>query len=159
MAIFIWITSITLQIDCPRQIWSSSIASSSTNSSASLIRWPIWPFRSWTSPFTDVGIWHETFAAEYFRASGDAEGRALLALYAGYRAMVRGMVEGLELAEKEIPEVERTAAQIRARAHWLLALTELAEPAQKPCLLWSRVYPAAANRRWPKDWPRPPASP
>ena len=62
------------------------------------------------------------FADAYFRASGDAEGRALLPFYTAYRAAVRGKVEGMELAEPEIPEAERAAALVRARAHWLLAL-------------------------------------
>src|SRR5208282_894481 len=75
------------------------------------------------------------FVNAYFRASGDEEGRALLPLYTAYRATVRGMVEGLELSEKDVPEAERAAALQRARAHWLLALAELEEPGRKPCLL------------------------
>jgi len=75
------------------------------------------------------------FAEAYFRAAGDDEGRALLPLYVAYRAMVRGTVEGLLLAEKEVSEAEHVAALERARAHWLLALTELEESSQKPCLL------------------------
>jgi aminoglycoside phosphotransferase family enzyme/predicted kinase len=77
----------------------------------------------------------QVFADEYFRASQDDEGRALLPFYAAYRAAVRGKVDGFELAEKEVPEAERAAAQGRARAHWLLALGELEEPARKPCLV------------------------
>jgi aminoglycoside phosphotransferase family enzyme/predicted kinase len=88
-----------------------------------------------------------TFAAAWFRATGDEEGRALLPLYTAYRAMVRGMVEGLELAEKEVPEAERTAALQRARAHWLLALTELEEPARKPCLLLVMGLPGTGKSR------------
>jgi predicted kinase len=76
-----------------------------------------------------------TFADAYFRATGDEEGRALLTLYMAYRATVRGLVEGLKLAEKEVPPAEHGAALERARAHWLLALTELEEPGHKPCLL------------------------
>src|SRR5207245_8271025 len=68
------------------------------------------------------------FIEEYFHASGDAEGRALLAFYTAYRAAVRGKVEGFELAEKEIPQTERAAALARARAHWLLALDLLEDP-------------------------------
>jgi aminoglycoside phosphotransferase family enzyme/predicted kinase len=75
------------------------------------------------------------FAAAYFRARGDEEGKSLLPLYAAYRATVRGAVEGLLLGEKEVPEAERTAALERAQAHWLLALAELEEPGRKPCLL------------------------
>jgi aminoglycoside phosphotransferase family enzyme/predicted kinase len=75
------------------------------------------------------------FADEYFRASGDEEGRALLPFYVAYRAAVRGKVEGFELLEKEIPEVERMAALAKARAHWLLALGELETPGRRPCLV------------------------
>lgn len=75
------------------------------------------------------------FADAYFAASDDVEGRKLLPFYSAYRAMVRGKVEGITLTEKEIPEAERHHAQQQARAHWLLALGELAEPKEKPCLL------------------------
>jgi uncharacterized protein len=75
------------------------------------------------------------FGDAYFRASGDEEGRALLPLYAAYRAAVRGAVEGILLGEREVSEEERAAALGRARAHWLLALAELEEPGRKPCLL------------------------
>lgn len=75
------------------------------------------------------------FANAYFRASNDQVGRSLLPLYTAYRATVRGAVEGILLAEKEVPESERLAAQVRARAHWLLTLTELENPGRKPCLL------------------------
>jgi len=75
------------------------------------------------------------FAAEYFRASGDEDGRDLLPFYTAYRGAVRGKVEGMELAEQEIPATERSAAVGRARAHWLLALEELEAPSHKPCLV------------------------
>jgi aminoglycoside phosphotransferase family enzyme/predicted kinase len=75
------------------------------------------------------------FADAYFHASGNEEGRELLALYTAYRAAVRGTVEGLLLAEREVPEPDRAAALGRARAHWLLALTELEAPGRRPCLL------------------------
>ncbi len=51
------------------------------------------------------------FSDEYFRASSDEEGRALLPFYSAYRAVVRGKVEGLELLETEIPQSERTIAK------------------------------------------------
>ncbi len=75
------------------------------------------------------------FADLYFRASGDEEGRALLPLYSAYRAIVRGLVEGILIAENETSEIDRAAARSRASAHWLLALTELEKPGRKPCLL------------------------
>src|SRR5439155_27021114 len=87
------------------------------------------------------------FTDAYFRASGDEEGRALLPLYTAYRATVRGMVEGLELAEKEVPEAERAAALGRARAHWLLALAELEGPGRKPCLLLVMGLPGTGKSR------------
>lgn len=75
------------------------------------------------------------FADAYFRAANDAEGRQLLPFYVAYRAAVRGKVEGLKLGEKEIPADERAAALGRARGHWLLALGELAAPAERPGLV------------------------
>lgn len=75
------------------------------------------------------------FTEEYFRTSQDKEGRALLPFYTAYRAAVRGKVEGIERAEKEVPSTERAAALARARAHWLLALDSLEEPGRRPCLV------------------------
>jgi uncharacterized protein len=75
------------------------------------------------------------FAAAYFEAAADAEGLALLPFYVAYRAAVRGKVEGMELAEKEIPADERTRALLKSRGHWLLALGELEQPAHRPCLI------------------------
>lgn len=75
------------------------------------------------------------FADAYFRAAGDAEGRVLLPFYSAYRAAVRGKVEGIKISEAEVPEAERGAALIRARAHWLLALRLLEEPGRRPCLV------------------------
>lgn len=75
------------------------------------------------------------FADAYFTATGDESGRELLPLYTAYRATVRAMVEGLLVAESEVPEVRRAEARTRAHAHWLLALTELEVPERRPCLL------------------------
>jgi uncharacterized protein len=75
------------------------------------------------------------FANAYFAASGDKEGRKLLPFYSAYRAMVRGKVEGIAQSETEIPAKERAHALQLARAHWLLALVELAQPRDKPCML------------------------
>jgi uncharacterized protein len=75
------------------------------------------------------------FADAYFEAATDSEGTRLLAFYTAYRTAVRGKVEGFEQAEEEIPAEEKQAALARARAHWLLALSELEPPAEKPCLV------------------------
>jgi aminoglycoside phosphotransferase family enzyme len=72
------------------------------------------------------------FAEEYFRVTGDEGGRSLLPLYVAYRAAVRGKVEVFELSDEVIPEAERAAALGRARAHWLLALTELERTGRGP---------------------------
>lgn len=87
------------------------------------------------------------FADAYFDAVGDPEGRTLLPLYTAYRATVRGMVEGLESAETEVPAAERATVWRRARAHWLLALTVLEEPAHKPCLLLVAGLPGSGKSR------------
>jgi aminoglycoside phosphotransferase family enzyme/predicted kinase len=76
-----------------------------------------------------------TFAEAYFRAAGDDEGRALLPLFTAYRAAVRGAVEGMKLAEAEVPAAEHAAIRSGARGYWLLALAELEEPARRPCLV------------------------
>jgi aminoglycoside phosphotransferase family enzyme/predicted kinase len=75
------------------------------------------------------------FAAAYFGACGDDEGRRLLPLYVCYRAAVRAKVDGLQLAGKEIPEAARNRARMRARGHWLLALSELEVPGGRTCLV------------------------
>jgi aminoglycoside phosphotransferase family enzyme/predicted kinase len=75
------------------------------------------------------------FADAYFRAAGDADGRALLPFYVAYRAAVRGKVEGFKAAEAEVPDTEKAAARAAARAHWLLVLGELEEPGGRPGLV------------------------
>jgi hypothetical protein len=75
------------------------------------------------------------FADVWFESSGDAEGRSLLPLYFSYRAAVRGKVDGLQLAETEIPAVAREKALARARGHWLLALNQLDSPGRRVCLI------------------------
>jgi aminoglycoside phosphotransferase family enzyme/predicted kinase len=75
------------------------------------------------------------FAAAYFEASGDDEGRQLLPLYVSYRAAVRAKVDGLQLTRTEIPEEDRERALKRARGHWLLALSELQQPDRRACLV------------------------
>jgi aminoglycoside phosphotransferase family enzyme/predicted kinase len=71
----------------------------------------------------------------WFEASGDAEGRALLPYYVGYRAVVRGKVDGFASRGHEIPPDVREAFRTRARAYFLLALGVISPPAQRPALL------------------------
>lgn len=75
------------------------------------------------------------FADAYFDAADDDEGRELLRFYTAYRAAVRGKVEGMAAEEPEVPEESRLAAARSARAHWLLALSELEPPKRRPGLI------------------------
>lgn len=77
----------------------------------------------------------ERFADAYFRSSDDAAGRTLLPFYRSYRAAVRGKVEGILSGEDEVQENQRVRAADRARGHWLLALSELASPRERPALV------------------------
>lgn len=72
---------------------------------------------------------------EYFAQVNDGEGMELLDFYAAYRAVVRAKVAGMKAGEAEVPPREREQAQTDAAAHWLLALTLLESPAQRPCLI------------------------
>lgn len=75
------------------------------------------------------------FSRAYFECSGDREGSNLLSLYVSYRAAVRGKVDGLQLAESEIPQAARDEALVRAHGHWLLALNALEQPGKRACLV------------------------
>jgi len=86
-----------------------------------------------------------TFTDAYFEASGDAEGRALLPFYTAYRAVVRGKVESLAIMGREVPEGQRWQDLQRARAHFLLALVELAPAAERPCLVLASGLPATGK--------------
>ncbi len=87
----------------------------------------------------------EKFAEAYFSASGDEEGKELLPFYVSYRAVVRGKVEGFELKEAEIPKQVKEAALQRARAHFLLASSELSAPAERPCLVLIAGLPGSGK--------------
>jgi aminoglycoside phosphotransferase family enzyme/predicted kinase len=77
----------------------------------------------------------EAFVEEYFRSSGDQDGRRLLAFYVAYRAAVRAKVDGMLAREPEVPEAQRAGATLRARARWLLTLSELEGPTTRPGLV------------------------
>ncbi len=77
----------------------------------------------------------DPFVEAYLHATGDEEGRSLLPFYRAYRAAVRGKVEGMKLAEAEVPETEKALARAKAQARWLCALSELEVPGRRPCLV------------------------
>ena len=91
------------------------------------------------------------FAGAYFRASGDAEGRALLPFYAAYRAAVRGKVEGMKAREAEVPASDRAEARARSRAYWLLALGELEDSGRRPCLVLVGGLPGSGKSTLARD--------
>jgi predicted kinase len=84
-------------------------------------------------------------ADEYFRASGDEAGRALLPLYVAYRAAVRGKVEGMCAFQESIPADVREREKKRSRAHWLLGLGALEEPSRRPCAVLTVGLPATGK--------------
>jgi uncharacterized protein len=75
------------------------------------------------------------FTEDYFRLSGDEEGRRLLPFYIAYRSVVRAKVRGFELRETEIPAGRRAQSLARAKAHFLLAFGLLAAPHRRPLLV------------------------
>jgi aminoglycoside phosphotransferase family enzyme/predicted kinase len=75
------------------------------------------------------------FSSAYFRAAHDEEAEQLLPFYTSYRAAVRAKVEGMKVAEAEVPEADRTAAALASRQLWLLSLSELEVPIRRPCLV------------------------
>jgi len=76
-----------------------------------------------------------TLVTAYFQASSDEEGRNLLRFFTSYRALVRGMVEGITLEEPEVPEGEKPSLRAGARRHFLLALSLLDAMETTPCLV------------------------
>ena len=76
-----------------------------------------------------------TLIEAYFDATADTKGRQLLPLYVSYRAAVRAKVNSLTATDPEIPQDDRQLAADHARAHWMLALSELQDPQSRPCLI------------------------
>jgi aminoglycoside phosphotransferase family enzyme/predicted kinase len=76
--------------------------------------------------------WHLVEA--YRAASGDGGLAAVLDFYKGYRAIVRGKVEGLRSRQPDVPPAERAAAAAAARAYFELAFA-YAGGVARPALL------------------------
>ncbi len=71
----------------------------------------------------------------WFASRQDDEGRALLAFYKAYRALVRAKVDLFLEGEPEVPRAERGSAADRARGRFLQALGELGPPGRRPGLV------------------------
>ncbi len=95
-----------------------------------------------------------TFSAAYFRFAGDEEGRKLLPFLVGYRAAVRGKVDGMQAIQQEIPQADRELALAKARGYWLLALGALESPDKRPCLLLVSGLPGAGKSTLAADLAR-----
>ena len=101
----------------------------------------------WADPISDVaflvmdlqacGAWQlaRCFAEDYAKASEDHDVEHLLPFYAGYRATVRAKVAAMAAGEPELSEHAQKAARAKAAARARLALVELAEPRERPCMV------------------------
>jgi len=76
-----------------------------------------------------------SFRDAYFGYADDDQGGRLVPLYVSYRAAVRAKVNYVKSLESEVPSAERARAQTEARAHWLVALSELEEFQRRPGLV------------------------
>jgi aminoglycoside phosphotransferase family enzyme/predicted kinase len=82
----------------------------------------------------------------YFEATGDREGKRLLAFYAAYRAVIRAKVIGIKIKECKFD----SAAQVRdafgrAFTLWHVALGELEAPANRPALVFLGGLPGSGK--------------
>lgn len=93
----------------------------------------------------------ERFVDAYFHATADDEGRRLLAFYVAYRAAVRGKVDGLTAQDERVPREQRREAVRRARGHWLLALSELEGPRERPGLVLVGGLPGTGKTTLARD--------
>jgi aminoglycoside phosphotransferase family enzyme/predicted kinase len=101
----------------------------------------------WADPIADVaflvmdlqahGAWQlaRCFAEDYASASEDRDVESLLPFYVGYRATVRAKVAAMAAGEPELSPGAQAAARDKAAARARLALVELAEPRERPCMV------------------------
>jgi len=69
----------------------------------------------------------------------------LLAFYTAYRHMVRGLVRGLQAQEADMPPEDRQRAGDKSRLHFRMALSKLAPPEGRPCLVVVSGLPATGK--------------
>lgn len=73
------------------------------------------------------------------------ENAKLFTFYAAYRAVVRAKVSGFRVLDPNLSEAQREQETQRARCYWLVALSFLAPPAERPCLLLVGGLPASGK--------------
>lgn len=73
------------------------------------------------------------------------ENAKLFTFYAAYRAVVRAKVSGFRVVDPSLSEAHREKEIQRARCYWLVALSFLAPPVERPCLLLVGGLPASGK--------------
>lgn len=111
----------------------------------------------WSDPVADVafiimdlqahGAWAlaRLLADHYVDASEDHQARELLPFYTAYRAMVRAKVAAMAASEPELGPLARERARAKAEARARLALVELADPHERPCLVLIAGLPGSGK--------------
>lgn len=108
------------------------------------------------------GAWHlaDELVDAWVESTQDHDARTLLPLFASYRSAVRAKVRALQARDAMAPVALREQALALARGHVLLALGELAPPAERPALVLVAGLPGtgkshlaaelerAANLQW-----------
>lgn len=89
----------------------------------------------------------QTLTEAYFEAAADPDGHLLLPYYMSYRALVRAKVESMASISPGMEPSAADAAAGRARAYGLLALSCLAAPGERPCLILTAGLPGTGKSR------------
>ncbi|KAJ0397520.1 hypothetical protein P43SY_005646 [Pythium insidiosum] len=73
------------------------------------------------------------------------ENARLLTFYAAYRAVVRAKVSGFRVMDPSLDAEHRESERQRARCYWLVALSLLSPPGERPSLLMVAGLPASGK--------------
>lgn len=88
----------------------------------------------------------EQLLGSYLDAANEqSEVTPLIPFYMAYRALVRGKVEGIKFFEREISAESKREALQRAKAYWLLALSQLERPSRRPCIIFTTGLPGSGK--------------
>lgn len=78
-------------------------------------------------------------------AQDTPENSKLFRFYAAYRAVVRAKVSGFRVMDGSLDDDHRASERQRSRCYWLVALSMLSPPAQRPCMLLVGGLPASGK--------------
>ncbi|GLE01389.1 hypothetical protein PINS_up010219 [Pythium insidiosum] len=73
------------------------------------------------------------------------ENARLLTFYAAYRAVVRAKISGFRVLDASLDAEHRESERQRARCYWLVALSLLSPPSERPALLLVSGLPASGK--------------